>query len=242
MCTTIRVHLCRAATLGILLGIVLAMFEVTQWDLFIQDLMYDFEQHQWRVPRNWAIPRAVFYHGMKYGVILIGSILLVSLTFTPGLRARLLPATRGSRAPVFAAVLMIAGLPAGVGWLKQTTDVYFPSQITRYGGDKPYLKLFEQRPQQREPGDRGRGFPAGHASGGFALIGLVMIVPTVWRRRTLAAALGYGSCMAAYQTLNGAHYLSHSVTTLLLALILLALMEGSLQLFQPNRQSSYAQS
>lgn len=64
----------------------------------------------------------------------------------------------------------------------------------------------------------GRCFPAGHASGGFALIMLYFAVPNArWRWMGLAAGLAAGWLMGGYQMLRGEHFLSHTVTTMLLA-------------------------
>jgi membrane-associated PAP2 superfamily phosphatase len=105
-------------------------------------------------------------------------------------------------------------VPATIGLLKANSQLHCPWAIQRYGGDHEYRRIFSPlTPEQRE--DCGRCFPAGHASGGFALMSLYF----VWRRRWLGLGLGLatGWAMGGYQMFKGAHFLSHTVVTMLLA-------------------------
>jgi membrane-associated PAP2 superfamily phosphatase len=68
------------------------------------------------------------------------------------------------------------------------------------------------------PGRRGHCLPAGHASGGFGLLGFVWIRRSRrWRIAWLTVALVAGWSMGLVQMLNGSHYLSHTMVTMLLA-------------------------
>ena len=63
----------------------------------------------------------------------------------------------------------------------------------------------------------GHCFPAGHASGGFALLALGWLSDRrAWRIAGTGTGLAAGSVMAAYQMAKGAHFLSHSLATLAL--------------------------
>jgi membrane-associated PAP2 superfamily phosphatase len=84
----------------------------------------------------------------------------------------------------------------------------------------PYVKVLERHPPGAQPERCGKCWPGGHASGGFALFALMGLFST--RRGQwigLVAGLSLGRWMGAYQTLKGAHYLSHSLVTLMLAWI-----------------------
>lgn len=200
----------------LLLVAVVALFEFTPLDLRLQDHFYDFDSHRWIVDARNPAGRVWFYTGPKAVIIALGATLLV-LALGPGRwreRARL------DRRDLLVAVLVLGTGPALVGLGKNVTNVFCPSEIRRYGGSAPYVALCSPYPEDDRPASRGHCFPAGHASGGFALLGLA------WLRRTrrawwggLALGLGVGWAMGLYQMLKGAHYLSHTLVTMLLTWI-----------------------
>ena len=82
----------------------------------------------------------------------------------------------------------------------------------------PYVKVCSPYPENDRPARRGRCFPAGHASGGFALLGLIGLARTTRGRwAAFAVAMAAGWAMGVYQMAKGAHYLSHTLVTLLVA-------------------------
>lgn len=90
-----------------------------------------------------------------------------------------------------------------------------------------HLLLFQAKP----PGYPSDAFPAGHASGGFALLSLAW----AWSGRTasrlgFAAGLGFGGFMGLYQIARGEHFLSHTTATGLIAWLLCA---GLARLMRP---------
>lgn len=192
------------------------LFEFTDVDLALQDHFYDFAQRRWIVDGREPVGRAIFYNLPKLGVILTGVTLLVLALGPARWRERL----RLDRRALWVAVATIATVPALAGLGKNISNVFCPSEIRRYGGHVPYVKLCESYPADDRPAQRGHCFPAGHASGGFALLALAWLRPTR-RARIVGLALGFGIgwWMGAYQMLKGAHYLSHTVTTMLIAWI-----------------------
>lgn len=194
----------------------LALFEFTNIDLALQDRFYDFAQHRWIVDGNEPVGRAIFYNLPKLGVILTGVTLLVLALGPARWRERL----RLERRALWVAVATIATVPALAGLGKNFSNVFCPSEIRRYGGHVPYVKLCGSYPADDRPAQRGHCFPAGHASGGFALLALAWLRPTR-RARIVGLSLGFGvgGWMGTYQMLKGAHYLSHTVTTMLVAWI-----------------------
>jgi membrane-associated PAP2 superfamily phosphatase len=201
----------------VLLGGVIALFETTRLDLALQDHFFNFTTRRWRVDAADPRWRVLFYTGPKAAIIAL-AVAVAALAFGPRRwRAR----WSVQRGDLVVALLTLASVPALIGLGKNVTNVFCPSEIRRYGGDVPYVGLCSAYPEDDQPGRRGHCFPAGHASGGFALFGLA------WVRRSrrgwwagVALGLGAGGAMGLYQMLKGAHYLSHTLVTMLVAWIL----------------------
>jgi membrane-associated PAP2 superfamily phosphatase len=213
-------------TLG-LLAAVLALFELTDLDLQLQDRFYNFETRRWVVDEKDPAGRLVFYNGPK---ALVWVFALTTLTLAAG-PARWREKFRVNRRGLWLGVLVIATVPALAGLGKKYTNIFCPSEIRRYGGDVAYAKLCEPHPPDDPVGRRGGCFPAGHASGGFALMGLLAVRGTRrWRNGILALGLGLGWWMGGYQMLKGAHYLSHTLTTMLVAWLVVCLWRRALKI------------
>lgn len=202
----------------LLLGATLGLFELTNLDVALQDHLYDFAQQRWLVDATDPLWRAIFYNGPKYLIILIAVGVLTLALGPEKWRTRL----GFARRDLWVAVLTLVTIPVFIGFGKGTTNTFCPAETRRYGGDVPYVKLCEPYPADDRPERKGRCFPAGHASGGFALLGLMWLRRTEnWRLGGLALALGTGWWMGGYQMAKGAHYLSHTLTTMLVAWIFL---------------------
>jgi len=207
-----------AATLILLAG-ALALFEFTNLDIWLQDHCYDFEKHRWRLEKQDAVPRVLFYTGPKVVMAVTGGILiawlLLPVRWRPkGLQKFQLP---WSHLRLWFVLICLAAVPATIGFMKARSDLYCPWSIDRYGGDRPHLRFFEALPPDYPP-DCGKCFPAGHASGGFALLGLYYLSESR-RGRWLGLTIGMtaGWVMGIYQMFKGAHFLSHTVVTMLIA-------------------------
>jgi len=195
------------------------LFEFTGLDLLVQDSLYDFANHRWLIDSRNPAFRLWFYDLPKIAIIILGVILLVVAVGPARWRDRCALATP-KRRHLFVAFLTIGTVPALIGQLKATTDIFCPSEIRRYGGDVPYVRVAERYPDNDRPTKRGRCFPAGHASGGFALFALAGLGRTRWSQLLgIVLALGIGGAMGFYQMAKGAHYLSHTVITALIAWI-----------------------
>jgi membrane-associated PAP2 superfamily phosphatase len=115
------------------------------------------------------------------------------------------------RRPLGYIVLAAASAVIINGALKATTNVDCPWSLSIFGGDRPYVHLLGDRPDDLP---RGRCFPGGHSGSGFALLPLYFL----WRGRSrrlaalgLAAGLLVGGVFAFGQQARGAHFLSHDV-------------------------------
>lgn len=202
------------------LAAMFALFELTPVDLWLQDHFYSKETKRWLVNEKEPVGRAIFYNGPKAVVWVFG---LTVLTLAAG-PARWREKYALNRRGLWLGVLVLATVPALAGLGKKYSNIFCPSEIRRYGGDVAYARLCEPYPADDLPVRRGGCFPAGHASGGFALMGLLAVhAGRRWRRGVIAFGLGLGWWMGAYQMLKGAHYLSHTVTTMIVAWIVVLL-------------------
>lgn len=202
-----------------LLVVAFLIFEYTGLDLAVQDQFYNFEQKAWVVDGESEAPRLWFYDGPKMVIILLG-LGVLGLALSPAKWREKMPFKRIGRRHLWIAFLTIGTVPAVIGQLKASTNIFCPSEIERYGGDMPYVRVVEDYPEDNYPDRRGRCFPAGHASGGFALVGLLgLALSRRGQRLGLALAMTFGWSMGLYQMLKGSHYLGHTVITMLIAWI-----------------------
>jgi membrane-associated PAP2 superfamily phosphatase len=209
-------HIAAAAAALIL---TLAVFECTSLDLVVQDQLYQADAG-WMVDRHAALPRYAFYDMPKAALICWVVLLVVSL-FVPRAFPTLSPFDRGRTLYLLACIALI---PGSVSAIKRATNVYYPYRVQRYGGKYPYRKLYQSL--RKRPGERGsNGFPAGHASGGFALLGLYFAARTR-RGKQIGALIGLaaGWILGTYQMMKGAHYLSHTVVSMLMGWLIAAIL------------------
>lgn len=203
----------------LLLAGTVALFELTNLDLIVQDQFYDFGRQRWLVDADNALGRLLFYNGPKAAVIFPIAIAVLILAVGP---ARWRDQLRFARRDLWVAFLTVAVTAALAGWGKNVTNTFCPSEIRRYGGDVAYVKVCEPYPANDTPTRKGHCFPAGHASGGFGLLGLMFLRRSrAGKWLGVALGLGLGWWMGGYQMLKGAHYLSHTLVTMLLAWVVL---------------------
>lgn len=123
-----------------------------------------------------------------------------------------------------------------VGLLKQWTNVDCPWDLAQFGGDRPYLSLFEARPAHLP---HAACFPGAHSSSGFALLALFFALreraPRAARRAALAGWLA-GAAFALGQEARGAHFLSHDLASAGIVWCVLVLLGGGTTSQVPSRQ------
>ena len=201
-------------TFGLLI-IVFFFFEKTNVDLGVQDFFYDFTRQSWLVNAKATVPRMIFYNAPKVVIIITAVIALFLCALRSKYRFRLLK-TVVRRCDLIVLIATLAVAPSLISVCKAKSNVFCPHQVTRYGGEQPYVRVLEAYPSDHSNRQKGKGFPAGHASGGFALMSLAGLA-TSRRGRKLGIAIGLtvGTGMGVYQMAKGAHYLSHTLITAL---------------------------
>ena len=122
---------------------------------------------------------------------------------------------RGWRRHLGYLVLSLALSTGIVTPLKILTGMHCPWSLVEFGGDAHFTPLLEKRAPDEAPG---RCWPAGHASTGFSLLALFFALrdhrPKI-ARLALGFALGLGTLFSVGRMMQGAHFLSHNVWTLL---------------------------
>lgn len=195
--------------------VLLALLDIfTDWDLLLADAVFDLRTKTFPWRHAWLTE--VFNHRILKALFTIAG-----LGFVVAAAWDAIIATRSSwlcrfrlRVVALSAVLV----PLTISTLKQLSSSHCPWDLQRYGGSAPYIRLFEMFPAGVEPG---QCMPAGHASSALWMISLaVFFVP---RRLPHAAtvlgiflAVGFG--VGCLQQLRGAHFLSHTLWSMWVAL------------------------
>ena len=169
------------------------------------------------VPGSGFIGRYGFWlqdilHDRAKQVVIALAIVAIAL-FLLSLVARRL---RSSRRHLGYLVLSLVLSTSVVAPLKTLTAVHCPWSLTEFGGTEQFTSLLEKRVPTEKPG---RCWPGGHASAGFSLLALFFFLrdrrPRA-ARIALAIALGTGSAFSVGRMMQGAHFLSHNLWTLLI--------------------------
>ncbi len=155
------------------------------------------------------------YDGPKALIILFAVYLLIII-----LLPQCAPRWLNRRQAIYVFVSM-ALIPVVSTQLRAITNMATPLELTNYGGAFPHLLLFQSKPV----GYPCHAFPAGHASGGLALICLYWAwFNQPYRKLGLWIGLGLGGFMGLYQIARGEHMISHTLATLGIAWLLSVLL------------------
>ena len=178
----------------ILLIVTIAFFQLTDLDLWVENLFYNFQTHKWLVDENNKLLDFMFYSGIKKLLIVFALSFLIALVV--------------------------------VGGLKKYSNTPCPKNLKIYGGVYPDIKVLTPYPKNSPLKCKHiRCWPAGHASGGFALLSLFFLFKSKKNRKlALILALSIGWAMGLYKMLIGDHFLSHTIVTMLLAYLIVFLI------------------
>ncbi|WP_052137642.1 hypothetical protein [Campylobacter sputorum] len=163
-----------------MLVLVVLLFEYTDIDIMVQNHFYDIK-NGWMVDKNDKILYFIFYSGIKKVIVIFGVILSFMAVFYKKLKLNLSNL-----------LIVLYSYTSTVSLLKKQTNMPCPANIEMYGGSYLDIELFERYPKESNF-KRMACYPAGHASGGCALLSLVFLCK---KKRTkvvvfvLALALG----------------------------------------------------
>lgn len=200
-----------------LLIFVIGFFQFTNIDIIIQNYFYNFETKSWLIDKDEPILKLFLYDGLKQGLIIFGVFILILLIFF-----RKKEFVKEYKKGLIILLLSSIFVPTIVGSLKAITNTPCPCNIEHFGGEYPDIKVFDKYPEDFIQKSKAKCWPAGHASGGFALMALFFFFKNPRNQFFgLIGAITLGWSMGTYKMLLGDHFLSHTIITMILAWIII---------------------
>lgn len=191
-------------------------------DLKIQSHLFDFQSKGWLVDKDEIIKKIFFY---KLPKVLLGFAIVSCLVAAIiGFRNRNQNFCYKNRYRFFLIFLGLSLIPVIAGNIKKFTNVYCPNQLEIYGGDKPYVKIFNHYPEGFTQIKKAKCFPAGHAVTGFALMILFFALSGFCAYLSLAGSILLGWIIGFYQMAKGAHFFGDTLVSMLVCFFLAALI------------------
>ncbi len=220
------IKLCFAA-----LAATLALFHWTSADLWVQSFFFNATTGHWVWSKQEPISHFLLYDGPRLLLGLIGVAALVLFA-----AQKWVSWARHYRRGLLIVALSVALVPTTTALLKEATNVACPRKLEEFGGKLPHVDVFEIYPEGTRPESRQRCFPASHASAGYSLLSLVFLFRRK-RSKVLAGitALAAGSAMAIYKMSIGDHFLSHTIVSLEIAILIIALISIGTNRILPDR-------
>jgi membrane-associated PAP2 superfamily phosphatase len=205
---------------AIVLIVVVLFFGLSPADLWVQKHFYNIETHQWILDTNNTVLKFVFYDGIKRLLIVIAVLFLFTLIL--GWKKAWM---RAYRRGLIIVVLSSIAVPLVVGSLKAVSNMPCPKSLDIFNGTYPHTCVWEKYATKDCHLEKQKCWPAGHASGGFALLSLIFLFHS--RKNKIIAgsiAMVIGWSMGSYKMLIGDHFLSHTTITMILAWLLILLI------------------
>lgn len=208
----------------VLLILSILFFGVSTFDIRIQDHFFDPLSHTWFLDRDLEPYHFIFYSGVKKLLILIAVGFLIALLFF-----RKTAWVQSYKKGILIVILSAIFVPVAVGAFKKTTNMPCPKHEIHYGGAYPRTAVWQSYAPKYASMKKIACWPAGHASGGFALMSLFFLFKRK-RNRYLALffALTVGWSMGSYKMLIGDHFFSHTWITMLMAWLIILLISQTL--------------
>ncbi|MGB5867744.1 MAG: phosphatase PAP2 family protein [Arcobacteraceae bacterium] len=206
-------------TLGVLI-VTIIFFGISDIDKIIQNNFYNFDTHLWILDSAEEPYRFIFYDGIKKLLILFAVFLVFTMVVF-----RKSSIVKEYRSGILIVILACIFIPSSVGALKKYTNMPCPKAEKIYGGLYPETKVWETYIEESYKKDTSKCWPAGHASGGFALLSLFFLFKSRKNKiLALIVACTIGWSMGIYKMLIGDHFFSHTVITMILAWLIILIL------------------
>ena len=211
-----------------LLIAVITLSQFSYLDIFIQSFFYNFDTKNWLIDKNEPILKFFLYDRIKNLLILFAVAILFSLIFLR--KKELIQEYKKGLIIVLLAAIFV---PVIIGSLKAISNTPCPCNIVNFNGTYPETKVFDSYPKGFIQTSKAKCWPAGHASGGFALMALFFLFKTPKnQKRALVVALVIAWSMGLYKMLLGDHFLSHTIITMIMAWLIILIIVKSMQFKQ----------
>lgn len=202
-------------SLAILL-LLLIIIHYSNFDLKFQAFFYNNLTSSWFVDRDDQLIKFIFYRFPKYLLMVYGVLMIIW-----GIKLRIYSENTLLEKKLLFLVLSLIFVPLIIATLKHYSPIYCPNHIKEFGGWAEHISPINLFKSENFSFHTGKCFPAGHASGGFALISLSFVMPN---RRSNSWALFFaiilGWIMGLYQIAKGAHYFSDTLVSMILSYLI----------------------
>jgi membrane-associated PAP2 superfamily phosphatase len=206
----------------ILAALVIVILEqFTNIDLWLADYYYSPELKTFVWKNTWFAKNLMHIYVKDF--IISGAVVLISFVLLDTfVKFRWLDTISRLRLRFVASASII--IPLVISMLKHRSMLHCPWDLTRYGGDAPFVRLLSHIPLGMKAG---HCFPAGHASTGLWLAAIcVFWLPDQPKMalRMFFAGLSVGFILGWVQQMRGAHFLFHTLWATWLASLMIVVM------------------
>ena len=204
----------------VLLVVTILFFQFSNVDVWVENLFYNSATHTWLIDRDNKILKVIFYTGIKKLLITVAVMMLLALIIFRNSKI-----IKEYKKGFLIVILSAIFVPLVVGGLKAVTNTPCPKNTVIYGGNYPEVKVLDSYPKNFHQKGKIKCWPAGHASGGFALLSLFFLFKSRKnKKRAIILAMAVGWSMGLYKMMIGDHYLSHTIVTMLLAWLIIIII------------------
>ena len=206
----------------LLLLISILLFGMSHLDIEIQNLFYNYKSAIWILPKHSEPYHFLFYDlARKIPLLLLLAILILLLFFK---KKSWVQTYKKGLIIVMLSIIFVPSITVGI---KNNSNMPCPKHLIEYGGSYPHTSVWEKYSAPYNTLKSQHCWPAGHASGGFALLSLFFLLRKPRHKRlALTLALIAGWSMGSYKMLIGDHFFSHTLITMLLSwLIILVIVK-----------------